>query len=169
MKRVKAGAAGETPTALFLCLIELLKEQLQQIVGHERHSAEDGLFCLALAFHGTGEKLDIRFHLRVDHIPLQSWEKTYAGLCVQGFESCDMPSANHVWGAYLRKRGFRRHALPDTCPDCYTVAEFCREHPHGLYVLAISGHVVCVCEGDYYDSWDSGSEIPSFYWEKEDD
>lgn len=99
----------------------------------------------------------------------QSWEKTYAGLCVQGFESCDMPSANHVWGAYLRKHGFRRHALPDNCPDCYTVAEFCREHPHGLYVLAISGHVVCVCEGDYYDSWDSGSEIPSFFWAKEDD
>lgn len=99
----------------------------------------------------------------------QSWEKTYAGLCVQGFESCDMPSANHVWGAYLRKHGFRRHALPDTCPDCYTVVEFCREHPHGLYVLAISGHVVCVCEGDYYDSWDSGSEIPSFFWAKEDD
>lgn len=99
----------------------------------------------------------------------QSWEKTYAGLCVQGFESCDMPSANHVWGSYLRKRGFRRRALPDNCPDCYTVAAFCREHPHGLYVLAISGHVVCVCEGDYYDSWDSGSEIPSFFWAKEDD
>lgn len=37
----------------------------------------------------------------------QSWETTYAGLCLSGFALCDMPSANHVWGAYLRRLGFR--------------------------------------------------------------
>ena len=29
-------------------------------------------------------------------------------------------------------------------------------------------HVVCVEDGKYFDSWDSGNEIPLFYWEKED-
>ena len=95
------------------------------------------------------------------------WEGVYTGLYLVGFELCDMPSANHVWGAYLRRLGFRRHMLPDTCPDCYTVADFCAEHPRGNYVLAISGHVVAVVDGDYYDTWDSGNEIPVYYWEKE--
>lgn len=98
----------------------------------------------------------------------EDWARTFCGLCAEGMRLCDMPSANHVWGAYLRRRGFRRHALPDTCPDCYTVADFCREHPSGVYVLAISGHVVCVQDGDYYDSWDSGAEAPAYYWQKEE-
>ena len=54
----------------------------------------------------------------------QEWEVTYAGLLAEGFRLCDMPSANHVWGAYLRKKGFRRDILPDECPDCYTVHDF---------------------------------------------
>ena len=98
----------------------------------------------------------------------EDWARTFCFLCAEGMRLCDMPSANHVWGAYLRRRGFRRHALPDACPDCYTVADFCREHPSGVYVLAISGHVVCVQDGDYYDSWDSGAEAPAYYWQKEE-
>lgn len=98
----------------------------------------------------------------------EDWARTFCGLCAEGMRLCDMPSANHVWGAYLRRRGFRRHALPDTCPDCYTVSDFCRDHPSGVYVLAISGHVVCVQDGDYYDSWDSGAEAPAYYWQKEE-
>lgn len=97
----------------------------------------------------------------------ESWDTVYCGLCVEGLRLCDMPTANHVWGAYLRRHGFRRRALPDDCPDCYTVADFCRDHPHGTYVLAISGHVVCVADGSYYDTWDSGEESPAYYWYKE--
>lgn len=76
----------------------------------------------------------------------------------------DMPSANHVWGAYLRRCGFVRQIVPNECPDCYTVADFCRDHPEGLFVLAISGHVVAVEDGDWWDTWDSGNEIPVYYW-----
>lgn len=97
----------------------------------------------------------------------EGWDTVYCGLCVEGLRLCDMPTANHVWGAYLRRHGFRRRALPDDCPDCYTVADFCRDHPHGTYVLAISGHVVCVDDGSYYDTWDSGAESPAYYWYKE--
>lgn len=97
----------------------------------------------------------------------ETWERVYCGLCAEGLRLCDMPSANAVWGAYLRRHGFHRHALPDDCPDCYTVADFCRDHPRGTYVLAISGHVVCAQDGQYYDSWDSGAEVPAYYWCKE--
>lgn len=96
----------------------------------------------------------------------QSWEATYAGLALQGFRLCDMPSANHVWGAYLREKGFSRKIMPDGCPDCYTVADFAADNPLGTYILALSGHVVCVRDGDWYDSWDSGGEVPLYFWEK---
>jgi hypothetical protein len=98
----------------------------------------------------------------------QSWEATFIGLAIQGFLMGDMPSANAVWGAYLRGKGFVRQIIPDTCPDCYTVADFAMDHPSGTYILALSGHVVCVINGDWIDTWDSGGEIPLYYWHKEE-
>ncbi len=96
----------------------------------------------------------------------QTWEQTYVGLALQGFVMGDMPSADHVWGAYLRKHGFSRRILPDTCPDCYTVEDFAADHPRGVYLLAIPGHVVCVADGDHYDTWDSGGEVPVYFFER---
>ena len=98
----------------------------------------------------------------------ESWETTYVGLCIQGFIMCDIPNANSVWGAYLRSKGFRREIIPNDCQDSYTVNDFCREHPTGKYVLALSGHVVAICDGDFYDTWDSGEETPIYYWYKEE-
>lgn len=78
----------------------------------------------------------------------------------------DMPSSNSVWGAYLYRHGFRRDIILNSCPDCYTVIDFCMDHPYGLYILATGTHVVAVENGNYYDSWDSGDEIPIYYWQR---
>ena len=98
----------------------------------------------------------------------ESWEQAYSGMALEGFLLADMPSANNVWGAYLRRKGFKRHIIPDTCPDCYTVKDFCRDHPSGMYILALHGHVIAVNNGDYFDSWDSGNEAPLYYFKKEE-
>ena len=95
------------------------------------------------------------------------WERTYIELAVQGFMMCDMPSANAVWGAYLRNKGFKRHLIPDSCPEFYTVADFAKDNPDGKYILATGSHVIAVIDGNYYDTWDSGNEIPVYYWKKE--
>lgn len=97
----------------------------------------------------------------------QDWHSTYAAISAYGYAMADMPSANHVWGAYLKRQGYRRYLIEDHGQDVYTVSDFCRDHPKGTYLLAIPGHVVCVTDGDYYDSWDSGDEIPEYYWIKE--
>lgn len=99
----------------------------------------------------------------------QDWEQTYIDLCVEGCLRCDMPSANAVWGAYLRRKGFEREIIPNTCPDCYTVEDFCIDHPHGTYILALDGHVVSVVDGQYFDTWQSGHEIPIYFWCRKDD
>ena len=94
------------------------------------------------------------------------WYHTYLDVCIQGYIMADMPSANHVWGAYLQKKGFARYVIPNTCPECYTIADFCEDNPDGEFILATGSHVVAVADGDYYDSWDSGQEVPIYYWMK---
>lgn len=97
-----------------------------------------------------------------------TWEETYLALCVEGLRLHDMPTANSVWGSFLKRHGYKQRALPDTCPDCYTVARFADEHSKGAYLLALSGHVVAVCDGDWFDTWDSGDEVPIYYFESEE-
>ena len=97
-----------------------------------------------------------------------SWEQAYALTAANGFAMGDMPSADSVWGAVLRQHGFRRKAIPDTCPDCYTAEEFCEDHPKGVFVLAFGGHVATVEDGTLYDSWDSSQCVPQYFWYRED-
>lgn len=96
------------------------------------------------------------------------WDSTYIRLCLQGFMMRNMPSSNRVWGEYLKEMGFKRYIIPNTCPDCYTVSDFCIDHPEGEYILATGTHVVGVINGDYYDTWDSGNEVPIYYWKREE-
>lgn len=94
----------------------------------------------------------------------QDWETVYLGIATTGYELCDMPSSNAVWATYLKRRGYRRHVIPDTCPECYTVRNFCRDNRRGRFLLATGGHVIAVIDGDYYDVWDSGDEVPIYLW-----
>ena len=96
----------------------------------------------------------------------QTWEMVYIELALYGFMLSDLPSANHVWGKFLKEHGFVREIIPTDCPDCYTVKRFCEDHKIGTYILAISGHVVTVVDGNYYDTWDSGDEVPIYYWKR---
>ena len=69
-----------------------------------------------------------------------------------------------VWGAVLRHNGFYRAIVPNTCPDCYTVRDFCRDHPWGVYTLKTVGHVVTIIDGNALDTWDSTDEPVIYYW-----
>ena len=97
----------------------------------------------------------------------RDWEDTYLELMLLGFNMHDMPSSNDVWGTYLLRNGFRRYVIPDTCPECYTVEQFCIDNPDLTGILATGTHVIAVTGGNYYDTWDSGQEVPIYYWRKE--
>ena len=104
----------------------------------------------------------------ISKVEREEWESTYLAIAVKGLFMHDMPSSNAVWGAYLQAKGYKRHAIPNTCPDCYSVSNFAEEHQFGRFLLATGTHVVAVVNGDYYDAWDSGKEIPAYYWVKEE-
>lgn len=99
----------------------------------------------------------------------RSWREVYLDLCDEGLAMHDMPSSNAVWGSYLLKQGYLRKVIPNICPECYTVKEFCMDHPYGKFLLATGTHVIAVKDGDYYDTWDSGNEVPSYYFKKEEE
>ena len=65
----------------------------------------------------------------------RSWEQAYIALALTGYALGDMPSANRTWGAYLQKQGYKRRMVEADCTTCYTVADFAREYPRGVYVL----------------------------------
>ena len=95
-----------------------------------------------------------------------SWEQVFIKLCAHAYEMGDMPSANYVWGTFLTKYGFKREMIPDMCPECYSVAEFAHDHPQGEYVVAIGQHVIAVVSGTYFDTWDSGQEVPIYFFRR---
>ena len=98
----------------------------------------------------------------------RNWYDVYLDLCLFGMLMCDMPSSNAVTTAYLRSNGFRRRTIPDTCPDCYTIKDFCNEHERGVFIIGTGSHFVAVIDGQYCDSWDSGNESPVYYFERID-
>ena len=97
----------------------------------------------------------------------KSWRNIYVQLISKGYEMYDMPSSNEVWGAYLKSIGYVKRVISNTCPDCYTVRDFCHDNPRGRFLLATGSHVIAVIDGDYYDTWDSGNEIPIYYFSKD--
>lgn len=87
-------------------------------------------------------------------------------LSVNGFLMGNIMAADEVWGSILRQNGFKRKLVPNDCPDCYSVAEFCEEYPKGVYVVKSENHVATVIDGDLYDSWDSSDKTVIYYWER---
>lgn len=96
----------------------------------------------------------------------QDWETAYAELAKNAFQMADMPSSNGVIAATLRMHGFTREAIPNTCPDCYTIERFAEEHPAGTYVVGTGNHVVTIQDGQIWDAWDSSQETPLFFWRR---
>jgi hypothetical protein len=96
----------------------------------------------------------------------RSWREAYRAVCRQGEIDCDMPSNNSVWGNMLRSEGFREFLLPEACPRCVTVRAFSEMYPEGVYVIGTGSHAVAVIDGDWYDAWDSGDEVPSYFWRR---
>jgi hypothetical protein len=98
----------------------------------------------------------------------KSWEDVYLELAYEGLSLYDTMEANSTWGNYLKKNGFIQSVLPNTCPLCYTLRDFCKDNPYGSYIVATGSHVIAVIDSDYYDTTDSGTEIVTYFFYKED-
>ena len=106
-----------------------------------------------------------------------NWFMVHDELSFLSRKMADMPSSNRVWKQYLKDKGLIEHEAQNTCPACLTVEKFCKTHPKGHYILStceytkardnliVTGtHVVAVIDGNYYDTWDSGADVPLSYF-----
>lgn len=93
-----------------------------------------------------------------------SWDDAFDMVARMAKNMGVMPHNNAAWGAVLRQHGFTRKIIPNTCPNCYTIDDFCMDNPEGVFVLGTGTHAVAVIDGNYYDTWNSGNEIPIYYW-----
>jgi hypothetical protein len=102
-----------------------------------------------------------------------NWFMVHDELSFLSRKMADMPSSNRVWKQYLKEKGYAEEVIETHCPNCLTLIDFCRSHPQGRYILStaeytkardnliVTGtHLVAVIDGDYYDTWDSGDDIP---------
>ena len=94
----------------------------------------------------------------------QPWLQTFDELCSVARSDFNMPSSDSVWGHYLYLKGFEPFLIPSSCPRCITVERFTKEFPYGVYIIGTGSHAIAVIHGNYFDSWDSGSEVPTFFW-----
>jgi hypothetical protein len=95
-----------------------------------------------------------------------SWEDVYIELTIQGYIMGDLLSSNAVWNAYLKSKGFSRDIISNDCSECYTVEDFCNEHPQGTYIIGTGTHAVCVEDGCVFDTWNSSGEVPIYFYYK---
>lgn len=95
-----------------------------------------------------------------------TWEQAYTELSTSGFLMGDVMNSDQVLAAVLRKHGFVRGTVPDTCPDCYTVGQFAADHPDGTYVVKSDNHVATVIDGNLFDAWDSSNRVALWFWQK---
>ena len=92
------------------------------------------------------------------------WDTAFDLIADNARDMGQLMHRNVAWWSVLRQYGFYRAVIPNTCPDCYSVRDFCRDHPRGVYVLGFYDHVAAVVDGRLIDSWDSSNEIPIYYW-----
>ena len=96
----------------------------------------------------------------------QDWDRVHWDLCVLSHQYCTMPSVNWLWELYLKRKGFEKFLLPESCPECVSVRKFAKLYPEGTYVIGTGSHAVCVRDGNYLDAWDSGDEKPTYFFRK---
>lgn len=92
------------------------------------------------------------------------WESAYLALSSVVLTEFEMPSSNYIWETYLESLGYIKELLPNTCPHCYTISDFAKDHPTGKYIACTGSHVVAVVDGLFYDAWDSGDEVVSYFF-----
>lgn len=112
----------------------------------------------------TGQKTDDCAVRALAKATDTDWETAYVRLVMSGFAMGLLPNNSATFSAALRKHGFYRKALPNTCSDCYTVADFANDNDEGTFVLASGNHVVTIVDGDIYDMYDSSNMIPMTVW-----
>ena len=93
-----------------------------------------------------------------------SWDDAFDLIARNAKQMGDVMHSNAAIGSVLRQHGFYRAAIPDICPDCYSIADFAEDNPQGDFVVGTGTHVVAVIDGNIIDTFDSKDLVPLYFW-----
>ena len=98
-----------------------------------------------------------------------SWDDAFDMIARNAKQMGEVMHSNAAIGSVLRQHGFYRAAIPDRCPDCYSVGDFARDNPNGVYVVGTGTHIIAVIDGDIVDTWNSKDLVPLYYWYRKEE
>ena len=97
----------------------------------------------------------------------KDWLEVFDDLIPLSREAQAPYNSKVCYEAYLTQNGFAYHGISNgKGTKRPTVDRFAKDHPNGTYILRVAHHLVCVQNGQYFDTWDSGYKSLYGYWEK---
>lgn len=92
------------------------------------------------------------------------WQDAYYILAFVGCQLGEMPCSISTLNEVLKILGYQKRIIAKNSD--YTVKDFCKENPDGIFVVVTGSHVVAVKDGNYFDNTDTGFEYPVMFWKK---
>ena len=95
-----------------------------------------------------------------------SWYEVFDKIVARARELCLFPSDRDFMDERMAMFGLIKIKLPrpKKGEKAMTVHKFCKEHPHGKYVLRTAKHNIGVVDGKYYDTWvNYGQRVYAYY------
>jgi hypothetical protein len=87
----------------------------------------------------------------------KTWLEVFDELIPYSRESQCPYNCSPVWKAYLEAQGFKYVGITNkkgtTRP---TVQSFAKKNKTGIFILRVAHHLVCLENGDWFDTWNSG-------------
>lgn len=97
----------------------------------------------------------------------QDWKTVFKKLANISLDIQAMPNEKKCYEKYLKNEGFVWVGYkPQGGTKRPTVKEFSKLYKGECAILRAAHHLVCIGNGSYYDSWDSGDCSIYGYWEK---
>ena len=97
------------------------------------------------------------------------WEQVFNALVPICIKLKDVPNSDAVYKKFFSDMKWEACKVEKIEDDfgqmkLPTVEEFAMSHKQGTYILTVAGHMVCIKEGDWYDTWDSRYYKVRKYW-----
>lgn len=86
-----------------------------------------------------------------------TWDQTYQKLSEFARSQAIMPDEVQYIDQYLERNFLKLCGCKNNFQ--ITVEKFVRDHPKGIYLITMSGHITCCIDGQIYDTFDPSDRL----------
>ena len=95
----------------------------------------------------------------------ETWEDVVMSITTFALPMGRVFNEKEAYTKWLEHKGWQKQPMPRKSNGSkYTVREFAKLYPKGMYLVNVARHVTVVEDGIIYDTWDCGSRtVGNFY------